>query len=393
MDRTLSRRGFSLVELLTVLGLGLVLVAGLLSLFRVHAAVARRQSQTADLQQSLRIARHELARFCRMAGRGGLPADAAAAVRNNVAPGSRIGGPGTPGVVPGTDVLVVRGVFEGAMLEAAATGGRGPGPSPSAGGIAGGLTLSRRRETGAGRDLEVLARSVNRRQGEALLLSDGSGSVRCAVVELTGVAGSRSEDGALVELDVEVRSSGSEAADGYRRLARGCSPMPPSAVSRAGLLEEHRFYLRRDGRPAGAGSRHRLSRVRFYPGSDRVHPSSPKTGVALVDYALDLQAALGFDLDGDGSIVEDPGAGRGADEWLYNDPRDASAAGSWPRERLELIRATLMLRAARATRGHVAPRRERLEDHVHDPAAAPWDPESRLFLRASTSVTVRRRNR
>ena len=35
------------------------------------------------------------------------------------------------------------------------------------------------------------------------------------------------------------------------------------------------------------------------PGSDRVHPSSPTGGVTLIEDAVELQIALGIDLDGD----------------------------------------------------------------------------------------------
>lgn len=389
MDARLSARpGFSLLELLIVLGLGLGVVAGLLSLFRVHAEVARRQSQTAELQQSLRIARHELARFSRTAGRGGLPRGAALAVLNNLAAGSRIGRAGTPGVVPGTDVLVVRGVLGSSMVDAA----DGGGGDPDSQALPSRLTLRGRSETGAVRALEALAEAADQAGGEALLLSAGPGSPRCAVVQLTGVEGSRSEGGELVELVVELGSGGSDEDAGYRAVAEECQPLPASAVRRAGLLEEHRFYLRRDNRPAGAAARHQLSRIRFRPGSDRVHPSSPKSGVALVDHALDLQVALGFDLDGDGTIVE-AAAGRGSDEWLYNDPGDAPEAESWSRGRLELVRWTLVLRSAHAARGHLPPRRERLEDRDYEATPEAGIVDGRIFLRASTTAVVNPRGR
>ncbi len=383
MDRRLSRgRGTSLIELLVALALGLGLVAGLLSLFRVHAAVAHRQSQLADLQQALRIARHELNRACRLAGRGGL-LDAAVAVRNNVAPGTRIGGAGTAGVVAGTDVLVVRGVFGGPMLEATGAAGLASGSAN--------LILTRLRAAGTVQELEPLAEAAA--GGEALLLSGGAGSGRCAVVEVTSLAETKGEHGELLELVVGFRAEGSATADGYRALARGCEPPLPDAPLLVGVLEEQRFYLRRDDRTFGVDASHRLARARFRPGSERVHPGGPRSGVALVDHAVDLQVALGFDSDGDGAILESSGPGRAADEWLYNDPADPVAVADRLGGRPELIRWSLILRSARPSRGHLAPPLGQLEDHEYDRAGPDGDPVSRLFLRGSTGATVRPRSR
>ena len=56
-ERVNTGKGFSLLELLVVLALGLTLLAGLLSLFRVHSEVVRRQTLAADLGQSAAVRR------------------------------------------------------------------------------------------------------------------------------------------------------------------------------------------------------------------------------------------------------------------------------------------------------------------------------------------------
>lgn len=385
-ERVIPERAFSLLELLVALALALILVTGLLSLFRVHSEVVRRQSLTADLQQSLRIARRELSRVCRMAGRGGLAGAAALAIRNNAAAGDRIGGAGTPAVLPGTDVLIARGVFEGRIFEVAAATGGGPG--------SGTLTLRRVGDRGELQNIEPMLEAAEESAGEALLLSGGPGSARCAIVELVGAAEiARSGSGELAELVLEYRSSGSDAADSYRDLAAVCEPVVVERIRNVGLLQEYRFYLRRGAGLSGSGGQHHLSRARFYPGSDRVHPSSPAAGAPLVDNALDLQLSLGVDLDRDGSVFEDPGRQRSSDEWLFNDARDLPTAAHWSGASQRLIRLTLLLRAARATRGYLSPRLDRIEDRLYDEQDVPSsNHENRQFLRARATATVKPRS-
>ncbi|MCG8459482.1 MAG: prepilin-type N-terminal cleavage/methylation domain-containing protein, partial [Holophagales bacterium] len=145
-----ARRAFSLTEMLVVLLIVGILLGGLLTLFSRSTYIARTQSDLAVLQQSLRVAHGELSRYLRMAGSGGLPISwntiptgvtidythvgsypngFAVRVENNVAEGTTIGG--LP-VVPGTDVLTVRGVFstpvyylgDGVNVGAMITGGQ-----------------------------------------------------------------------------------------------------------------------------------------------------------------------------------------------------------------------------------------------------------------------------
>ncbi|MEO1368621.1 MAG: prepilin-type N-terminal cleavage/methylation domain-containing protein, partial [Acidobacteriota bacterium] len=144
LKRRGQERGFSLVEMLVVMAMMGLLMAGLTVIFSRSSFLARAQTEQANMQQSLRVSQHEISRFLRMAGAGGMPitwtqsiptdfkADAmpvdydtmgsfptngfAVAVQNNTAAGTTIpsgvaGGVTPHWVIPGSDVLTVRGVF------------------------------------------------------------------------------------------------------------------------------------------------------------------------------------------------------------------------------------------------------------------------------------------
>lgn len=140
--------GFSIVEILVTLLIFSIVTGGLLVIFSNSSRLARSQTQLANIQQSQRVGHSEIVSYARMAGIGGLPATRlnvsedqlnnrdydgiglfpngiGIGVYNNVATGTSIAqvtdsaaaddadGDGTDEdtVLPGTDVLIVRGVF------------------------------------------------------------------------------------------------------------------------------------------------------------------------------------------------------------------------------------------------------------------------------------------
>ncbi len=363
-------RGFSLLELMVAMALATSLLVGLLVLFETHSGVTRRQSLTVDLEQSLRIARHALTRACRVAGWGGLPASLAIEVRNNAAPGERIGDPRSPAVVPETDVLIVRGVVEGSMLEISAL-------APET------LILSRRTEGGAEQPLEGLLAAAGDVPGEALLVTGARGSASCSIVELvSAVARGRGVSGEVTELAVEYRTSGTALADGYRRLSAACTRARGSDWMRyVGVLVEMRYFVRSDERQPGGWARHQLARSRFYPGSERPHAEAPRAGVPLVDNALDLQVALAF------SQPDDPGARR----WHFGGP-ELPVAPVPPEGPLELVGLSILLRGARPLRHYVSPPLARIEDRWYGEVGAATS-VGRSFLRARSSAQIAVRSR
>ncbi len=141
-----ASEGFSLVELLVSILVAAQIMAGVTMLFTSSAKLARSQTHVAELQQNLRIGQSEIVRFARMAGIGGLPitrlnlpeepaaepdgddpnydllgafprSGYAVSVLNNVGEGTiiQVVNPDSTAdaenVVPGSDVLIVRGVL------------------------------------------------------------------------------------------------------------------------------------------------------------------------------------------------------------------------------------------------------------------------------------------
>src|SRR5689334_13157789 len=116
--------GFTLIELAVSLLVTVEVLVAVLLLFDFSNRVSRVQTSLADLQGSMPTAEDEMGRFVRMAGRGSLPVVAATAnpggavrVRDNAAAGATIGGAGSPAVMPGSDVLIVRGVFSSPLYQ------------------------------------------------------------------------------------------------------------------------------------------------------------------------------------------------------------------------------------------------------------------------------------
>lgn len=382
-------RGYTLLEMLVALAVSALVSLGLVTLFQLHARAARRQTRAAELQQSTRIARREIMRPLRMCGRGGLPSGPlpdglALAIRNNVGAGEHIGDPDTPLVAAGSDVLVVRGVFEwGPVAVRPRLVEDGDGE----------IVADRLAPGGAVQDLSSLADALADASGEALLISSSLAGEAYGVFELVGgdtrtAAGS----GEVLELTLEFRADGSELAEAYRGLHPAGRRPEGFLAAWAGILEEHRYYVRRDENPFTGEPVGRLSRARFYPGSERPHPTVPAAAEDIADHAVDLQIALGADLDGDGALTEGAGEARAADEWLLNDPADDPArwrpAGAWA------VRLTTLFRSARPERGFLAPPIDSLEDHAYDERELPRtleDWERRRYERLGASGIVRPR--
>ena len=120
--------GFTLLEMLIAVLLGAMVLAGALELFDSANRVSRVQTNVTDMQQSLRAAQYDVVRLLRMAGRGPLPLRSGARqmpggvalqVVNNVPQNTQIGftaGSG-PTVLGGTDILVIRGVFNSSLYQ------------------------------------------------------------------------------------------------------------------------------------------------------------------------------------------------------------------------------------------------------------------------------------
>jgi prepilin-type N-terminal cleavage/methylation domain-containing protein len=366
---TPGQAGFSLIEVLVSLAASTILLVAVLTTLNFNSRVARVQGHMADLQQSLRIAQYDVTRMVRMAGRGGLllsdpavaplPNGIAIGVRDNVGEGEVLA-PGDPetAILPGTDVLTVRGVFSAPLYQV--------NPADTAV-----MTLNRANETGTitihspnfkgvQQDLQPLKDVIAKGIPDALLIVSALDDSIYAVVQVLG--GNVAPNSVTITFQI----SGGELADAYRRLSPGgVFPDVLQNVIHVGILEEYRFYvreeravneLRNDLAP-------KLSRGRFFPGTDT--PYANNEGEARVDVAdnvMDLQVALGFDSSNrgfrrqdDNNIGEDDQivetADGADDDWLFNGDRDNAADAVWqalaPAPAIQYVRVTTLARTDR----------------------------------------------
>ncbi len=410
--------GFTVAELLVALLILILVLVGVLALFDLNSRLARAQTQVADMQQSLRIAQYEMVRASRMAGRGGMPRGTlpvvlppdrnqtglAVAVRNDVPEDGTIaeGDATSPKVVPGTDVLIIRGVFATPIYQINPAAGDFSLNDPAAP-TAGSLVVRDPSPTGVPQDLQPLIDAIEDGEQEALILVSPVDDGIYAVVELnpSGPNTDTSNPDA-VGLDFNV-AGGTHTAD-YLALSStpGTYPTALSTVAFVGILEEHRYYIREEfevpGDPASTATP-ALSLARFFPGSEAPYPDAGNLQIDVADNVLDMQAALGFDTDYDEAIFED---GSANDEWLFNhaddDPNDSdkwNGAVGAAQPRLYYVRITTLARTDRPDPGYLTPPITAIEDHAHgetDPPATDAERDARRFRRRLLQTVVDLRN-
>ncbi len=432
--------GFSLVELLVTLVLVSLVLGGAFAMFNYTNKLSRAQIHQSDLQQSGRVAQRELLRYLRMAGRGGLPGFAVAgdtaasfpasvtpaiSLRNNVPADTKISldNNDSDAVLEGTDVLTVRGHFNSPPLFVDFTN---PATFAPVGGAGGSVVVASHVAGSVFQDLSALIEAIRAGRPDALLLvsnlSDeiyGVAQLNPGGSDLTGVPDPYEPDPTVqftITVAYQVGNASPHAAAYDRLSADGVFPdsalmnrpdwVPPrdlTGVGMVALLEEYRYYIREPEPDEGGAPR--LSRARFYPGTEEPHPDG---GYAsdLADNIYDLQVALGFDssYDGNGSSdghfaadlnntgpddvifdadVEATGD-TATDDWLFNDAGDTSAltslpwspnsaagstpptfTNSQPRPRLYYARVTTLAMAARPDGGYQADELTDLEDHQY----------------------------
>ena len=359
--------GFSVVEMVVTVALFSMLTVGVLTLFDSSSLLSREQRRVAEMQQSNRVSQHEMSRFTRMAGRGGLPPNLAAAFRNDAGPGDTIaiGQSSSPVVVRDTDVLILRGVFEtlfqtqgssaNLILDLASgtvTGGavRVSNPSPS----------------GVPQDLQGLIDAVTDQRSEALIMVDGASDETWAVVELNP-QDARTDVSNPQDIWLAFR-----VAAKYQPLSAGGTFAPTMrTVASVGILEEWRYYVRA-GReiPGDPTSRLQptLGRDRFYPGTELPHPDPndfSSLGSDLADGVIDLQLALGFDVDGDGLVLENNPPDKN-DEWVGNASGDTALGG-----KLFYVRINTLARTTMVDLGHLSAPISDIEDHHYGETSTP----------------------
>ena len=415
------QQGFTLVEVSVSLIVTVIVLLGVLALFDFSNRLTRAQTNVSDMQQSLRVAQSDALRMIRMAGAGGLPAGnpptgAAVAVQNNVADGATIGGGTTPEIVPGSDVLTIRGVFTSDVCQINTVGGTTFSLTPSVDApTAGTLNLANPGPAGSPQDLTAITDAIRSGRREALVLVAKQDPAIWAVVELNP-GGSNITNPNNITVAFKI-TGGTHTAD-YLQLSStpGSYPASISGLSNAvsvGIVEEYRFYVRREYAVAGDKTSDlvpKLSRARVYPNTQAPwNDAAANWQVDIADNVFDLQVALGFD-----TAAKDPGAascGGGTiagddlncgiyesadgenDDWMYNGEKNTNPA-LFANSDLYYIRLTTLARTDRRDKGYEAPVLERVEDNTYDTAdtAVVNSTNERMYRRRLLRTVIDMRN-
>lgn len=429
LRRGSRQRGFTLIEVSVSLIVTIIVLLGVLALFDFSNKLTRVQTNVSDMQQSLRVAQNDSVRLIRMAGRGGLPLGSlpdgtAVVVANNVADGTHIGDGTTPEVVPGSDVLTIRGVFAAPTYQVNTANNAAFTLTPAAAPTNGAIIINIKTPTGITQDLAALKDAVDRQRPEALLLVGSQGSDVWAVVELDP-GNSNVTNPSQFTIGFKI-SAGTHTTD-YSKFSSagpGVFPADLTSVSFVGLLEEYRFYVRREHVIAGDKTSDlapKLSRARVYPGTQAVWVSkadddddaadgnNPNWQADIADNIFDFQVALGLD-----TPAKDPTAGACAagtirsddkhcgiyesadgetDDWMYNGEANTDPvlfAGS----NLYYIRLSTLARTDRRDKDYQAPTLVRVEDNKYDkPETTVFNSdEERMYRRRILRTVIDMRN-
>lgn len=359
-------KGFTLVEMVVSLAITALLLLGVLATFDLNSRITRVETHVADMQQSLRIAQDDVVRTVRMAGRGGLaladatnplPQGVAISFRDNV-PDNQLMVTTDPEtrILPGTDVLTVRGVFR-TLYQSNVAGALTLDPAVNP--TSGTLTVTDPSPGGAAQDLTPLITAINEGVAEALLLVSSLDDSIYAVVELNPGA-SVIEVGSVT---LAFRVSGNARADAYGKLSpNGAFPAALQNVAYAGILEEYRYYIREDHaipNDRASDLTPKLVKARFFPGMDQPYRGQAiNARLDLADNILDLQVAFGFDTANLGNRAQDAdyvgqddqiaeSADGQGDDWLFNAAADLPTDAVWQNLPPEYVRINTLARTDR----------------------------------------------
>lgn len=387
-----GQRGFTLVEVAVSLFVTVVVLLGVLALFDFSNKLTRAQTNISDMQQSLRVAQADSMRLIRMAGRGGipvgnLPTGLAVATQNNVVDGTKIGGGATPDVVPGSDVLTIRGVLTSSVYQI-----NQAAPftlTPSAAPTGGTLQLANPAPSGVPQDLSAIIDAIKPKSGrparpEGLVLVARQDPSIWVVVQLNPGTSDVSNPN---NITVGFQITGGTNTTQYLQLSSTPGSYPTnltSAVS-VGIVEEYRFYVRREYAVAGDKTSDlipKLSRARVYPNTQAVWDNDDTNWQTdIADNIFDLQVAFGLDTPakdpaaaacGAGTIASDDincgiyeSADGENDDWMYNGEKNTNSA-LFANSDLYYIRLTTLARTDRRDKDYQAPVLERVEDNRYD---------------------------
>lgn len=381
--------GFSLLETLVAMALSAVVGGALLSGLSVHLRVTRQQVEKAELRQSLRIARLDLGRALRLAGRGGLPSRCAVSSVQNAGSALRLG---RERVAEGTDVLILRGAFDSPVWRVASLR-RGSGVG--AGGAT--LVIDEALASGSMQSLGALEAMLAEESGQgALLWLSGSSGHDLARIESGSIETFEVSDGdstverRRITLDVRLASGD----PGFASIHGGLTPVSGFSslrtVRTAALVQETRFFVREPPSGAEEGQRrHRvLSMARMVPGTDVVLKAGSGAGYDISDDVRDLQVAIGVVARGSKASAGEDGEALSL-IWLHSGDSTPDPEGP-----IRAVRISLLGEALSVDRSHRAAAIDRIEDHEYGESADPSEASlgRRRYRRLETRLQVRLRS-
>ncbi|MGB6000302.1 MAG: prepilin-type N-terminal cleavage/methylation domain-containing protein [Thermoanaerobaculia bacterium] len=426
--------GFSLVELLVALAILVLILVGVLQLFDMHSRIARTQTNVADMQQSLRVSQNEMIKLVRMAGRGMLPAahttltkpgadekllpnGISVEVLPNVADGTQMGG---NDVVPGTDVLIIRGVISSPiyLVDTVQTANFVFNDTNGDEIPDNGVIKNIRSTPKVDRlpiDGSPLKKAIEDSKAATpvlaslVLVSPVSDGIY-AVVEIDPATSNwpaadypgESDPTGAWSADVGFKSSAGTLTADYAKLSpKGAFPKELRTIAYLAPLDEYRFYVREEyAIPADTTSElmPALSVARYFPGSNTVRPGEGSVDIA--DNILDLQVTLGIDLDQDGVInpEADP-ADPANDEWLFNHDSETTdldaTKTTWQDRLLYYLRVNTLARTDRPDLDFVSEPLDLIEDRDWNEPAVPGSDQARrerMHRRRLMQTTIDLRN-
>ncbi len=293
--------GYSLAEVVISLSVFIAILVGVLFIFNLNYRLARDRGDAAERQEALRRARAEVVRLARTAGGGALPPELAIEVARDVAPGSRVGGAGSPRVVAGTDVLTVRGVFSTPLLRVGPADGSlrlGGAGAAAAGAVE---IHDPSPQTGVAQNLAELAAVLTARgprTASLLLVSQLDESAFAVVVGDLARARVAWDGGRAARIDLPF-----DGAVAPPRLAGAGPAAALRGAAFVGLLEEYRFFVREAFSAPGdqtSTPRPQLSVARFVPGTDLPWGGGEgEPPVDLADNVVDLEVELAVNAAGE----------------------------------------------------------------------------------------------
>jgi prepilin-type N-terminal cleavage/methylation domain-containing protein len=402
------QRGFTLIEVMVSLIVTVIVLLGVLALFDFSNKLARVQTNISDMQQSLRVAQTDAVRLIRMAGRGGLPlgtlpAGSAVAVRDNVASGSHIGDGATPEVVPGSDVLTIRGVFTSPIYQINTANPAAFNLNSKLAPTSGTVRIRSTTPTAIPQELTAIKDAIKSNRHEALILVSPQNASVWAMVELNpSTSDTSNPDEIVVGFTI---AGGSHTADYLKFSSAGAGTYPTDLTNAAfvGIVEEYRFYVRRAFAVTGDDKSDltpKLARARVYPGTETPWGDDAENWRAdIADNIFDLQLALGLDTPAKdpaaaactgGTILSDEvncgvyeSADGENDDWMYNGEKNTDPL-SFANSDLHYVRLTTLARTDRRDKDYAAPTLARVENNKYD------NPDTSVF-NSDTERMYRRR--